>query len=159
MLRDEYKSPEMKRHHDNLKRSLGKNGIEYKYILTQDDLTRAWMESRKDLAYALRKEVKRDRYVLNTEGLQKDLEKALVKAIDEAYEQLRELVEKGLIPDIERTLNMITVKDNQFVAPKLAKSKSSWASRFGAMLGRAIAKTTVKMFEETTGLKNRRNRK
>ena len=41
MLRDEYKSPEMKRHHDNLKRSLGKNGIEYKYILTQDDLTRA----------------------------------------------------------------------------------------------------------------------
>ena len=156
MINREPSNPYMKAHLNNIKRAVGSRGIEYEYILNTDDLTRAWMEARKDLNYALRKEVKRDRYVLNTEGLQRDLEKALTQAINEASDQLHQMVLNDLIPDIERTLNLITVQNGQFKAPPIPKRRSSWASQLGKMLGKAIAKSTVKIFEDMTKPDRRR---
>lgn len=144
-------NPLMKRHLNNLKRSAG---IEYKAVITPEDLTRAWMESRKDLPYALRKEVKRDRFVLNTEGMQKDLEKALQKALTTAAKDLDKLAD-AVIQDITSSLNSLTVINNQFV-PKKAPGKFNMAAEIGRILGTVLAKSTTMIFEDMTRRKNRR---
>ena len=96
----------MKNHIGNLKRTAGQNpsGNRYEYILSQDDLMRAYFESRRDLAYNLRKEVKRDRFILNSAGLEKELKKICDDAIQKASKQLAELVAADARNEVERQI-------------------------------------------------------
>ena len=56
----------MSRHQNKLSNITGNDvSRRYSYILTGNDLLNAYLNSKKDLNYALRKEVKRDRFVLN----------------------------------------------------------------------------------------------
>lgn len=112
------------------------------------------MESRKDLPYALRKEVKRDRFVLNTEGMQKDLEKALQKALTTAAKDLEKLAD-AVVQDIVISLNSLTVVNNHFV-PKKIPSKTSIATEIGKILGTVLAKSTTMIFKDMTSRKNKR---
>ena len=56
----------------------------YTKIMTWQEYKQSLVENMADLNYPLRKEVKRDRYVLNKEGL----EQAINKAVKETMEQM-----------------------------------------------------------------------
>lgn len=79
----------MKHHLGNLSRQVGHDvSNRYSYILSQDELLNAYFQQRQDLQYALRKEIKRDRFILNSRGLEKELNRILEEAITEAANQM-----------------------------------------------------------------------
>ena len=96
----------MKRHIGNIKRAAGEQNTRgrYEYILSQDDLMRAYFESKKDLAYNLRKEVKRDRFILNSAAMQEEINKICGNAIQKAGKELAELVAVDARTEIEKQI-------------------------------------------------------
>ena len=95
----------MKRHIGNINKSVGTiSGNRYEYILSQDDLMRAYFESHKDLNYNLRKEVKRDRFILNSSAMQQEINKICGKAIQGASKELAELVAADARTEIEKQI-------------------------------------------------------
>lgn len=143
----------MDNHLRNISRELGRDITnKYNYITSTDELTQAFIEAKRDLNYPLRKEVKRDRYVLNSEALEKALEEAINKTFNEVENGMTELA-NDTINDVICALNGITVTNNQFVAKP---SKRSFAADLGKMLGKAIAKSTIKVFDDIINGNNRR---
>ena len=62
----------------------------YTKIMTWQEYKQSLVENMADLNYPLRKEVKRDRYVLNKEGL----EQAINKAVKETMEQMSKEIDE-----------------------------------------------------------------
>lgn len=81
-------------HQQMLRKSngIGGNGGKYEFILTQDDLMRAYFEKRKDLAYDLKMERKRDRILLNASALEKELTRICDNVIKNASKEISELI-------------------------------------------------------------------
>ena len=46
-------------------------------------------------------------------------------------------------------LNTITVSSGEFITHRKPINKSSWASRFGKLLGKELAKTAMKISDDT----------
>lgn len=99
----------MQRHIGNIQRAAGnKSGgseYRYEYILSQDDLMKSYFESHKDLAYALRKEVKRDRYIMNADGLKKDIDRICKEAINAASKELAAMIAHDIQKEVTMQLN------------------------------------------------------
>ena len=97
----------MKNHISNINRVAGNSGTgsRYEFIMSQDDLMNAYFNSHRDLAYNLRKEVKRDRIVMNAAGLQKELKKICDDILKNASKELAELVAQDARTEVERQLN------------------------------------------------------
>ena len=75
-----------KRHEMNMRnqlRTTGSGGISYTIIRTNEELMDYALAGGEDLPYALRKEVKRQRYVWNSEAMKKNLEKAITEALNQ----------------------------------------------------------------------------
>jgi hypothetical protein len=89
----------MQQHIGNMHRAVGANGDygKYSYILTSDDLLKSYYDSKKDLPYSLRKETKRDRYIYNSDGLQKDLIDMVNEEIQKAEKEFIEMVSSDLV--------------------------------------------------------------
>lgn len=64
----------------------------YTFITSTNDIYNNFVSAHRDLSYPLRKEVKRDRYILNSQGLQKDIEKVVDEALEKAAIPLIDLV-------------------------------------------------------------------
>lgn len=96
----------MRNHIGNINRVAGNSGTgsRYEFIMSQDDLMNAYFQSHRDLAYNLRKEVKRDRFVLNSAGLEKELKRICDDAIQKASKQLAELVAADARNEVERQI-------------------------------------------------------
>ena len=95
----------MRNHIGNIKRAAGTaGGTRYEFILSQDDLLRAYFESHKDLNYNLRKEVKRDRFILNSSAMQQEINKICGNAIQKAGKELAELVAVDARTEIEKQI-------------------------------------------------------
>ena len=82
----------------------------------------AYFDSHKDLNYALRKEVKRNRVVMNPAGLEKELNRICGNAIIKASKELAELVAADARNEVERQLNAA-------LSGRSAAAKSSNISR------------------------------
>ncbi len=110
----------------------GKSG-KYTFIADTTDLYNSFVSSHRDLSYPLRKEVKRDRYILNSQGLQKDIEKVVDESLQKAVEPLIDLVSTDIANEAYSKLydihNGITHK--------------SQTNKLGAMLGRVLGKSLV----------------
>lgn len=128
----------MKSHIGQLQRAAGGEGTggRYEYILSQDELMNAYMQSRKDLTYALRKEAKRDRFVMNSAGLQKEINKICAEAIDEASKQMAAMVEQDARNAIERAMASI--------GGTPAPAANSRSTNTGALLGKSLANGLMK---------------
>lgn len=96
----------MRNHIGNINRVAGNSGTgnRYEFIMSQDDLMNAYFQSHRDLVYNLRKEVKRDRFVLNSAGLEKELKRICDDAIQKASKQLAELVAADARNEVERQI-------------------------------------------------------
>ena len=143
----------MDSHFNNLSRLAGRDvRNRYEYIMTSDNLLKSFVEARRDLQYPLRKEVKRDRYILNAQALEKALEEAINKALTEVEKGMTE-VANNTVDDVVTALNGITTSGNKFVAKPI---KRSFAADIGKMFGKAIAKSTAKIFSDMMNVDNRR---
>jgi hypothetical protein len=125
----------MQSHIGNLHRAVGTDGSgKYSYLLTSNDVLKSYYESKKDLPYPLRKEVKRDRYIYNADGLQKDLIEIVNNAIQEAEKELSNLVSDDIV-------NMVYDKINGVVGAVSNKTKAT--SKAAAIFGRTLAKSLM----------------
>ncbi len=110
----------------------GKSG-KYTFIADTSDLYNSFVSSHRDLSYPLRKEVKRDRYILNGQGLQKDIEKVVDEALEKAATPLIDLVSTDIANEAYSKLYDI----HNGVQHK------SQTNKLGAMLGRVLGKSLV----------------
>ena len=145
----------MERHIDNLRRSAGltSNGSYYRYdyIVDQSQLVSAFLRSRNNLGYPLRMQAryKDDRFIYTGDALEKDIAVAVAEAMKKAEGQLREAIIQDVIPDLERTLNSITVVNNQFKIPThtMKSNSNKFADKFVKMLGRELVKSIFALFK------------
>ena len=135
----------MKSHLGNLSRAVGHDVGKYQYILTSNELLKSYYESKHDLPYPLRKETKRDRYIYNAEGLQKDIIDIVNNAIKEAEQELANMVSDDIV-------NMVYDKLNGVVGTANAKTKatSKATSIFASALARGIMNGLTKVYDEMT---------
>ena len=134
----------MNNHLNNLKRLNGGKGVtRYEYITSTDELYRNFIESKQDLNYALRKEVKRDRYVMNKEGLERQIKEDINETLMQEIDQLDSLVAADVTNKIYGMLGSGSVGAN-----------SSFAANIGKTLGKALAKGTFTLLDEITKYDN-----
>ena len=115
----------MQRHVRNLKRSVGLAGngsARYEYIKSTEQLMDTYLSKMDDLGYPLKTEPKRDRYVMNTQVMEKAMEQAVEQALKEIEDEVIEFLEKEVMVILENEtldlLNTISVQNNQFVAKR-----------------------------------------
>ena len=111
--------------HNQLKTTSSDGRISYTIIRTNEELMDYMLAGGEDLPYALRKEVKRQRYVWNSDAMKKNLDKAITEALNQMQGEIITWVDRGVVPHIEDTtldlLNTINYNGTQFVAPKTSK--------------------------------------
>ena len=143
----------MNNHYNNLSRLVGRDITNrYEYIMTSDDLLKSFVEAKRDLTYPLRKEVKRDRYILNAQSLENCLEDAINKALKEVEKGMTD-VANNTVNDVVSALNNITTSGNKFTAKPI---KRSFAADVGKMFVKSLAKSTAKIFNDMMNVNNRR---
>lgn len=121
------------RHQNNLSNITGNDvSRRYSYILTGNDLLNAYLNSKKDLNYALRKEVKRDRFVLNSKGLQKELEELCRKALDSASQGFSQVIAADTVNEVAKQLNGLVQLSNGKVVFSGSKVGASNSGRNSA---------------------------
>lgn len=111
----------------------------YTFIADTTDLYNSFVSSHRDLSYPLRKEVKRDRYILNSQGLQKDIEKVVDEALQKAATPLIEIVSTDIANEAYSKLYEI----------HNGIKHTSKINSLGSMLGKVLGKSIV---EGITGL-------
>lgn len=119
----------------------------YRYLVTPADITQAYMESHKDLNYALRKEVKRDRFVANASGLQKHITETVAIILNGMTDEFGSLVAEDSVSKVADGLRDIGCEVH-YKKP----SKKNRINEIASMIGKAIGTSIVKLFDEA--LKN-----
>ena len=116
-------------------------GMNNKYIFIADttDLYNNFVFSHRDLSYPLRKEVKRDRYILNSQGLQKKKKKVVDESLQKAAIPLIDLVSTDIANEAYSKLEDI----------HNGIKHTSKINSLGSMLGKVLGKSIV---EGITGL-------
>lgn len=96
-------------HQQMLKKSNGisGNGGKYEFILTHNDLMRAYFEKRKDLSYDLKMERKRDRILMNASALEKELTRICDNVIKNASKEISELITNDIQIEVNNQLGAI----------------------------------------------------
>ena len=101
----------MQNHIGNLHRAVGTDGSgKYSYILSSNDLLKSYYNSKKDLAYSLRKEVKRDRYIYNAEGLQKDIFNLVNDVLQDVEKPLANMIAFDIINAVNTSVGAAAAK-------------------------------------------------
>lgn len=119
----------------------GKVNPRYAYLMSTYDICNAFVSAHRDLSYPLRKEVKRDRYILNSQGLEKDIEKIVNNALEESAKPLIDLVSTDIAN--EAYAKLYDIHNNI--------PHKSQINFIGSTLGKALVKSI------TTGIKSMLN--
>ncbi len=109
-----------------------KNGStnKYQYIIDQNDLIKAFNDSRNKLNYALLKESARQRFLIaNSEGLKKKFFDAIIEDIKKSTDQLEQQVANDIAGYVIAAVN--------------GGSYSAKGSAFGNFLGRSIGNAII----------------
>ena len=146
----------MNHHIGILNKIYGNNdSFRYSYILSQNDLYKAYAESRHDLTYRLKKEVKRDRFVLNTDGLQEEIESTIDYCFKGIDRKLMNVLEKEINQLIDNAFT--TMSHNLNGKPNIHQNNHSFASELGRVLGNAISKSAEMIYKNLTDEKKYNN--
>lgn len=127
----------MKRHLSNLSNQVGGDvSNKYHYITSSAELEKSFYQSRKDLHYALKKETKRDRYiVMNAEALEKAIAELCAQAVEESEGPLGEYLESKAYDVFSGFATGTTTK----------RSKNQFITIFA----KAFVKGAFKLFEQS----------
>ena len=127
----------------------------YTKIMTWQEYKQSLVENMADLGYPLRKEVKRDRYVLNKEGLELVINKAVKETTEQMSKEVDIWINQGVIPLIEESvqdvLDEVNAVNNQFVVrhTNAKKQTKSHSMKFAEELAKAIVKSVGDILEDT----------
>ncbi len=115
-----------------------------------------------DLNYPLQKKKKRDRYVLNKEGLEQAINKAVKETLEQMSKEIDQWINQDVILLIEESaqevLDGINVVNNNFVVQHKSSTKKqskSLAMKFAEELAKAIVKSVGDILEDTIFPKGR----
>ena len=131
-----------------------KKTICYNDLKTWKEYKESLMQNMDDLGYPLRKEVKRNRYVLNARGFEEAVEKAVEQAVKQETEAITKWIDTEVLAmaedNVQDILNNINVVNNNFVVKHTTPKKhTSNSSQFAERLIRAVAQSLGKILEDT----------
>lgn len=119
----------------------GEFGNKYRYILSGKDLYQAFSESQADLGYELRKEVKRDRFVMNSAKMEHMIIDLICKELEKMDQELCNIVSQDITNSVTNALNSITVGvNNKFESGNYRISTPNLGHKLGKVLGKAVKK-------------------
>ena len=153
-INDNYIS--MKRHIDNLQKQLDTTTwggrIEYQIIHDNEAFVNSLLSYNAD-GYPLRKEVKRDRYVLNSEAMRKAMQEATTKALEQLEKEIVNYIQRDVSIMVEQvatnTLNSLVFDGLGFTTSGHTNTIEDKAYKLGAMFGKALGDAIWDAFEET----------
>ena len=154
----------MKQHLGNISRQVGRDvAKKYNYILSQEELERSYWESMHDLAYELKKEVSRDRYVFNAKGMEKEINRICQEAIAAASKEMAEMVAEDVAEEVAAQLNgLVQTGSGQIVlgggGSRRSGRSSGASSRFAQQLAKGLVKGVSKLVDEMIDPKETRRR-
>lgn len=121
----------------------------YQYIVDINELQAALIESRADLDYALRKEAKRDRFILNTKAMEKEIQKTTEEVVQKVSREITETVSKDIVASVYASVASIGNINGARSHVKTANaSKNNFGSELGRALGKAMVATVTKFWDE-----------
>lgn len=144
----------MRNHLKNMKASTRRSdgSIEYHSIMTYEDYKASLIEGMSDLGYPLRKEVKRDRFVLNSEGMRQTMEIATRKALEwheqEIYAFLQNEVKQEIARSASEVLNSISWNGSSFDVKAKPSLFEKHLMSMATKLGKGIADDIVYIFND-----------
>lgn len=141
----------MNNHLGNLSKLAGHPVTKYEYILSQNELTNAWVKAHADLGYPLLKESARDRYLItNKAGLEKKVNEVIAELIVNSKKILVDMLNQDATCTVQDVLNGIDIKNNKFVVGVTATHTDSYASKMAKFLGKAIGQAAGKIVDIMT---------
>lgn len=136
----------MQKHANNLGRLYGKDVRlgNYTYIHSTDSLIQALRDQKADLDYCLRKEVKRDKFILNGQELEKRIYEICLQAIEDSAKSLTPTVAQEIRNDLLRL--GVSVSNGSSTTPVI--KQSSFSKDFGKLLGKSLTKGVGGLLKE-----------
>ena len=130
--------------------------IQYKYIVSNEQLIDNMLSGGgSDLGYPLRKEVKRDRFVLNSEAMRKAIQDATEIALSQMEKEIIDWLQKDLTVIVEQTatnaLNNVVFDGMNFSSSGSKKQPQHWTSKLASRFGKVLGNAIWDAFEETVG--------
>lgn len=131
---------EIKRHIGNIGRAVGHDvSSRYSYIVTENELTNAWLQMHNDLGYPLMMTSKYRRAIIyNKEGLEKKIQQMITECVKESSKELTNI----MTTDVLAQLNNIV----QDVKGNLVFGKGSYTGKTTHLLAKAIGGGLVNGF-------------
>lgn len=145
----------MQRHLGNISRQVGHDvSNRYSYIVSQDDLTNAYLQARNDLGYPLMMDSKyRRAIVYNKKGLEKKIAEMVNDCIIANIKELERMVAEDIGNDIESMLNGLVQTSNGTVTLGKGSSRSgSGTVRFASALTKGLVKGVGKIIDDMTNV-------
>lgn len=137
-----------------------KRQTKYEYIRSFQEYRESLMRNMDDLGYPLRKEVKRNRYVLNSRGLEEAINKAVEQAVKKEVESITKWIDTEVMTMMEENLqdvldNVNVINNNFVVKHSTPKKHTSNTMKFAEELAKAIVKSVGDILEDTIFPKGR----
>lgn len=152
----------IQRHLGNISRQVGHDiSKRYSYIVSQDDLTNAWLQMHNDLGYPLMMDSKYHRAIVyNKQGLEKQIAQMVNDCIIANIKELESMVAEDIGKDIESMLNGLVQAANGTVTLGKTSSRSggSAINRFTSALVKGLVKGVGKIIDDMTNPKYDRRR-
>ncbi|MCI6665560.1 MAG: hypothetical protein MSE26_04645 [Lachnospiraceae bacterium] len=152
----------IQRHLGNISRQVGHDiSKRYSYIVSQDDLTNAWLQMHNDLGYPLMMDSKYHRAIVyNKQGLEKQIAQMVNDCIIANIKELESMVAEDIGKDIESMLNGLVKAANGTVTLGKTSSRSggSAINRFTSALVKGLVKGVGKIIDDMTNPKDDRRR-
>ena len=152
----------LQRHLGNISRQVGHDvSKRYSYIVSQDDLTNAWLQMHNDLGYPLMMDSKYHRAIVyNKQGLEKQIAQMVNDCIIANIKELESMVAEDIGKDIESMLNGLVQAANGTVTLGKTSSRSggSATNKFASALAKGLVKGVSKIIDDMTNPKDDRRR-
>lgn len=143
----------MQNHLGNISRQVGHDvSNRYSYVISEDDLTNAWLQMHNDLGYPLMMDSKYRRAIIyNKQGLERQITQMVNNCIIANMKELERMVIEDIGKDLESMLNGITQAANGTITLGKPQSKSGNATnRFADALAKGLAKGVGKIIDDMT---------
>lgn len=141
----------MQHHMRNISRQVGRDvSRRYNYIVTNDELTNAYLKMRNDLGYPLMMDSKyRRAIVYNKQGLEKKIQKLVYECIIDNAREFENMVANDVADDIIDQLNGMVQTANGQIKKGNVKNKSA-TSEFAKALAKGLVQGVGKIIEDIT---------
>ena len=146
----------MQRHLGNISRQVGNDvSNRYNYIVSNDDLTNAYLQMRDELGYPLMVDSKNRRAIVyNKKGLEKKIQELINQSILSNIQLLERMIVEDVVSSITMSINGIGKGSN---GGTLVKNNSA-TSMFASALAKGLVLSVGKLIDEITNPKERKKK-